>query len=392
MPRKFTPGPILDTVPGLRQRQRADGSWRIWWEPNASQSRNGAVVVDFDASKPGHATRQARALNTAAAKSVGPTAAKPRPSGRTVDDLINAYTHARAFQRLRATTQATYRADLQVIAEKWGPQLVALFDRPIVAAWYDALFAAKGVWRSKSIYRMLSIVMTHAELLGWRAENSNPCFNVHVETPPARERIATWPEIDALLAAARRLRARHVRVAILLGLYTGQRVTDLREARPDQFASVLVIHPGDPTPRPLWIWSLTQSKRRRVVTVPLHAEVIPALRTQRLLAANGPGTLIWDVATGKPYTKDRLFRAWATVRAEAARELPSVATLQERDLRRTFGNLSRMGGAGDGDVADVLGNSAASNAQLRQIYMAPQLATALRAVSAIEKPNPRKKA
>lgn len=382
--------PVLDVVAGLRQRQRADGSWRVWWEPNATQKKAGAVAVDLDASKPGHAARQAARLNADAAQRAKGGATKPRANARSISDLINDYTRARGFQRLRATTQGIYRADLKVIEEKWGPQPVALFDRPVVAAWYDALYTAKGVFRSKSIFRMLSILMGHAELLGWRAENSNPCFNVRVETPEGRDRIATWPEIEALLAAARKLKARHVRMAILLGLYAGQRVTDVREARPEDFACVQVIHPGDPKPRPLWIWSLTQSKRRKVVTVPLHAEVIPALRTQRVIATAGPGTLIWDEATGKPFTKERLFHAWERVRAEAAKTLPSVATLQERDLRRTFGNLSRHGGAGDADVADVLGNTAAKNAQLRQVYMAPQLATALRAVSAIEKPKGRK--
>lgn len=383
--------PVLDVVPGLRQRARTDGTWRVWWEPTATQKKLGMATVDLDAAKPGHATREARRLNTECARLAAGGAPKARANARSVNDLINDYLRARSWLRLRATTQATYRVDLKVIGAKWGPQPVALFDRPVVAAWYDALYTAKGAYRSKSIFRMLSIVMGHAELLGWRAENSNPCFNVRVETPEGRDRIATWPEIDALLTAARRLKARHVRLAILLGLYAGQRVTDIREARPDEFACVQVIHPGDAKPRPLWIWSLIQSKRRKVVTVPLHAEVVTALRVQLLLAkGHGPGTLIWDEATGKPFTKERLFRAWEAVRLEAARALPSVATLQERDLRRTFGNLSRHGGAGDGDVADVLGNTAAKNAQLRQTYMAPQLATALRAVSAIEKPKQRK--
>jgi len=62
--------------------------------------------------------------------------------------------------------------------------------------------------------------------------------------------------------------------------------------------------------------------------------------------------------------------------------------LQFRDLRRTFGRLSRAGGAEKADVADVLGNSAAVNQQLGDVYMAPEILSLLRAIGAIQRPQP----
>lgn len=386
-----TKPPVLDAAPGLRQRQRADGSWRVWWEPNAAQRAVGATVVEFDPAQPGHATRAAQRLADDWARVWRGEAPTQKKSGRSVDDLIQNYRQSLAFTKKPESTRATYGYDLTAIALKWGPQPVALFDKPTLAQWYEALHAAKGVHRSRSILRMMSILMEHAELRGWRAEGTNPCKGIRTETPMERERTASWAEFDALLAAARRLRARAVVVALYLAIMAGQRQYDILRVRPGDFYTVTVPH----MTRPLWVWQLVQSKRKRALEVPIHAAAVSALRLQMMRAADGPGTLIWDEVTGKPFTPRRFFDVWEKVRADAATTLPSVASLQWRDLRRTFANLSRAGGSSDADTSDVLGNTAATNARLRRTYMAPQLATTLRAVEALqrptEKPQPERK-
>lgn len=383
--------PVLDAAPGLRQRQRADGSWRVWWEPKGWQRDLGAVVVDLDAAKPGHATREANRLAAHWTRVQRGEAPAQKKSGRSIDDLILDYQNSLAWTKKPASTRRAYGADMKAIAEKWGPQPAALFDMPTVAVWYEALYKAKGVFRSRAILRMFSILMKHAELRGWRAGGSNPCQGIRTETPLERDRSATWAEFDALLAAARRLRARAVVVALYLAIMAGQRQYDILRVKPADFYTVTVPH----MTRPLWVWQLVQSKRKRALEVPIHAAAVPALRLQLMRAPQGPGTLIWDEVTGKPFTPRRFFDAWEKVRAEAATALPSAADLQWRDLRRTFSNLSRAGGSSDADTSDVLGNTAAKNPRLRRTYMAPQLATTLRAVEALqrpkEKPQPERK-
>ncbi|SOC09613.1 hypothetical protein [Rhodobacter maris] len=97
-----------------------------------------------------------------------------------------------------------------------------------------------------------------------------------------------------------------------------------------------------------------------------------------------------------PDGEDRFQRRWATLRRTAAAALAAegaaaaaeaLAGLQFRDLRRTFGALSRAGGATKDDTADVLGNSAAVDQHLADIYMAPQLETSGRAVTAVQRPQ-----
>jgi integrase len=371
------PSIILDPVKGLRDRQRADGTWRLWWEPSAAQRALGAAAVEFDAGKPGHAAREARRLNTQ-------WSGQPQPvkiRGRSVSDLIHAYRGSRFYQDRRATTRQQYDTDLKVIEGKWGPHAVALFDKPTVSAWYETNLDRMGVWRAKALNTMLNILMGHAEILGWRPENSNPCSRIKITTPPVRARVASRAEASALMKAARALKEWDMLAAILLGIAAGQRVTDIREVAPADFYQVKI------GTRRVMVWQLTQSKRGRQVDVPLHPAVAPLVRMLISRAkAKGYSTLLVDTVTSKPFAKRRMWGAFDRIRAVASVTVPSVKDLRQQDLRRTFSNLSRAGGSTVDDVADVLGNTAAIDPRLRETYMAAQLATQLRAVEAISLP------
>lgn len=383
MTRKPTPrGPVLDAAPGLRQRQRADGTWRVWWEPTAAQRNAGATAMEFDASKPGHAAREAAKLHdtwTKAARGERPVAPM---TGRTVTSLILDYQASIYFTAKPDSTRRVYRSDMDQIATKWGAQPVVLFDKPIVARWLESVLAEKGPTRARALRAMFSILMVHAELRGWRPEGSNPCAKLKTGTPLERHRTATWDEFDAAVTAARAMRRWSIVAALHLAVMAGQRQYDIFRAQPADFFPVRL----DAATRPIWVWQLVQSKRGKALSVPVHGEALPAVRLQLMRSAGGPGTLIWDEATGKPYTPDSFGHAWSRVRAMASKACPSIATLQWRDLRRTFGNLSRAGGATKSDTADVLGNTAATDPRLMRTYMAAQLATTLRAVQAVQRP------
>ena len=87
-----------------------------------------------------------------------------------------------------------------------------------------------------------------------------------------------------------------------------------------------------------------------------------------------------DDRTGRPWAVTLFCHRFAEIRDAAVKAgFPALRELQFRDLRRTFGRLSRRGGATKSDVADVLGNSAATNQHLADIYMSPEIETAGRA-------------
>lgn len=392
---RIPPEPVIAPRNGLRQRWlERDRCWRVWWEPTPAERKAGAAPVDLTALRPGDAQRRADTLKAQAQarlrKGADPkVAARAGQHGVSVDRVIADYRASRHFTDRAENTRRVYAHDMGEIAATWGPQAVDSFTPPVLDAWYDRLLQTRGPFRARALCIMLSILFLHAERRGWRPVGSNPVAPLAMVVPPKRSRAGTWAELDACLQAARRLGLRSMRAAILLVIFGGgQRQTDVRLARQADFARVPLLLTGMTAPRPFVVWSLTRNKRGNDGRLVINPTAAPAIRLQlRRAAALGPDTpLIFDEATGRGMTP-RLFAArWDTIRAEAAKTVPSVASLQWRDLRRTFARLARAAGASREDVGDAIGNSAATNDTLYDTYMGPQLETAARATLALRRP------
>lgn len=362
---------IEDPPTGLRERPRADGSVRVWWEPSTEARAKGMKPVELDAARLTWSVRRANELNREAAK--GP----PKPTvGRTINHLADDYEAGLDFRQKTVTTQGSYRRFFRQIRAKWGHRLAADFDKPTMVTWYEALHDAKGPYMAMHLIRHLSILFSHAEKRGWRESGSNPCARIGIETPKGRRRALDWAEYDALVAAADRVGLPAMGDAISLSMLQGQRQTDIRTARREHFHRV----------QDLWVWNFERSKRGNAAFAVLHGETVARLAPR--LARDEPGALLLDDRTGQPWSETLICQRFAEVRKAAiAAGHASLQDVQFRDLRRTFGRLSRRGGATKGDVGDVLGNSAATNPYLGDVYMSPEVETALRAVLAIRRPE-----
>lgn len=382
--------PIAASIPRLRQRRRTDGTWRVWWEAEAAVRALGYKSVELDPEKPTWSAREAERLNRAVdrKRKGGP----PRTGGRTVEDLVERYRKSRKFLGLSDASRTSYDKNLRLIVTKWGGYPVGHFTKAVMHTWYETLFAHSGEWQARALIRMMSILFSYAELIGWREDNSNPCMRLGLSQPKGRSRTASWDEIDALTDAADALGLPEMALAILLSALQGQRQTDVRLARVQDFSKVTVPASAGRPQETLWVWRWTRSKRQNAGIAPVHPEVAPRLSAAISGHPVEHERLLLDARTGRPHAADLFEKRWAEVRAAAALPCPSVTTLQFRDLRRTFGNLARAGGASKDDTADVLGNSAATNAQLGEIYMAPQFETARRAIDAVRRPEKRKRA
>lgn len=390
--------PLAAPPANVRQRRRASGDWRVWWEPTAAARAAGMAPVDLDPADPARALRMARDLNRKAARAG--KAPKPQPRGRTITDLIDDYQGSPHWtDALRPKTRESYRRLMSLIDRKWGPTLVADFTRPVMVEWYETLYRASGQWQAVALIRMMSILFDRAERIGWRPENTNPCLRLKARVPAPRRRVASWAEIDALVAAADAADAPSLALAVLLSALQGQRQTDVLGATAGQFQQGRL--PGAPeTGSPgaaCLVWRLTRSKRSTEGAMVIHPEVEPRLRAALLrarsraaLAGRNPDAepVLTDEANeNRRFTDDTWQNRWTALRSAAAsRGLPDIATLQFRDLRRTFGVLSRAGGASKGDTGDVLGNSAATDPRLGETYMPASFDTASRAVLAIRRP------
>ena len=391
MPRQI----ITEKIPRLRQRQRADGTWRLWWEPSLAERAAGFENVTLDADRPTWSIRAARRLNSDVAKAMAGTVTgkgtgtgRPTTGGRSIEALIHDYRASRLYADLRPGTRRSYHTNLNAISRKWGAHMVADFSKPVMSKWYQSLRMSSGDDHARALIRMMSILFSHAELaLGWRPENSNPCFRLKLKSPTMRNRVATWAEYDALIAAALELGMPAMACAIALATLTAQRQKDIIEAQLTAFRDL----PAKGTQaagsnQSTLVWELIRSKKENYGILPVHPEAAPLVRHAIALAQPGQITLITDHATGRAYQGDLFRKRWSSIRARAARTLPTLMNLQFRDLRRTFSVWARAGGVSKSDAADVLGNSAATNPTLGEVYMPPSYHTAARAVAAVQRP------
>ena len=63
--------------------------------------------------------------------------------------------------------------------------------------WSETLRDDGGEYTAIARLRHMSILFSHAELIGWRAEGSNPCSKLKRSVPKGRRRKYTWDEFVA---------------------------------------------------------------------------------------------------------------------------------------------------------------------------------------------------
>jgi hypothetical protein len=405
--------PVRNPPPRLRQRQRAAGGWRLWWEPEAALRELGFEPVELDARRLTWSVREAERLNAEAdAARGGPQRPLDRRAARarSVHALIREYRSSPYWAALRPATQRDYAGGFRLIERKWGSSLVADFSKPIVVEWYETLYRTSGRYQAAALIRKLSVLMSYAELRGWRADN--PCLRIRIMTPPSRTRVADWAELDALFAACDGLPS--MGLAIALAVFQGQRQKDLVEARRGDLALTVALERDDEGrvlragETPLGAirgggelarfedglgrevlgatWRFLRSKRGNHGGLQLHPEVLPWLARAFARAPEAEALLVYE-GTAEAYSSDLFRKVWARVRASAVKAQPHLATLQFRDLRRTFGHLARAGGASERDVGDALGNNAWKDPKISGTYMPATADTAARAVAAIKRPK-----
>lgn len=382
-----------DMPPRLRERQRADGTWRCWWEAEPAVRKLGFASVELDPSAPIKAARKARDLNDQVAKArVTGKAPAPKRGVMYVEDVIADYRRGIHYQNsLAAKTRVSYDKGLKLIVTKWGDVPVADFTKPMARTWYESLYREAGQWQAAALIRLLSIVMNHAELRGWRPENSNPCMRLGVSIPKGRARVVDWAEYDALQAAAVRVGLPSIGLAMALSYLAGQRETDALLALRGDFTQAPVRWPGTDVDAMVWVWSLDRSKTGASGRILLHDELAPAVAAVLARPAPADARLVVEERLGRPYDEDLFQSRFGEVRAAALVDCPSLADMQFRDLRRSFSTHARRGGASPADAGDALGNSAATNARIKGTYMPPEFFTAARAVTAVARPKPERK-
>ncbi|MBN7786967.1 hypothetical protein JYP51_18725 [Ponticoccus gilvus] len=90
----------------------------------------------------------------------------------------------------------------------------------------------------------------------------------------ARERYASWQELDALVSAADNLGWHAMGTAIVLAVFSGQRQADIIAAAPTDFVSVDIEQDAEP----IIVWMIERSKKQNRGQIPLHPEASARMR------------------------------------------------------------------------------------------------------------------
>ena len=316
-------------APGLGLRARANGrkTWIVHRCCNGSVVRR--TLGALDALTVEDARHAARAL-LADAEALGTPAAVP-----TVRTFAPAFLADCAERWKPATRQSHADGMNRYIVPAFGDRCVDAVTAKDVRNWFDDLSVTRAGSANRAL-AVLSSMMKHAEALGLRREDSNPCKGLRCQRRSKTGFEAHYLTDDEFAALGRALDGAEAEwpvavAALRFLLYTGARKSEALRLRWEHVHGDRAVLPDSKTgPRAIWLAS-------------------PA---RAVLASQSRGTdCPWVFASpcGGPVSLDK---AWNAIRKAAG-----LPTLRIHDLRHSHAAVAVGGGEGLRVVAGLLGHA-----------------------------------
>lgn len=329
---------------------------RHFWQPSTKLRAAGWTAQRLSDDR-AEAIAQAQARNAELnAWRSGVQAPVARRPADTVSAVIDRYRASDRFTGLAPKTQADYRWILNVLQDWAGDLPIGRIKASSAADLYDRL-ARQSVSKAASVGRIGRIVWGFAELHGH--VDKNIWRLVRLRTPAPRLRIWTPDEFAAILHWADLAERPSIGDAVVIGRHFAQRLGDI--------LALGRLNYQDGRLR------LRQSKRRAQVSLPRFALVGDRLDAA-LARLDGWGVtapqLIVSEQTGAGYTVDNFSHRFADVRAAAARDVPSCATLRFQDLRDTGITSLAEAGCTFPEIAAISGHSETHIVSVLDHYLA----------------------
>lgn len=327
---------------------------RLFWEPSAALRKRGYKGQPLGPLS-AEALALAEELNEAADAD-----AEGRPAAGTVAAAIAVY-----LKRLRvaASTERNYRRHLHRLAAAHGALPLPLLTREKLQGWHDTLAATSGATEAASAWR------TARAFLGWCVDEGRLAAlprKIKVGPQQRRRRIGTRDEVWALIRSADALDRPSIAVAVILLVTTMQREADVLEL------TTASLEDG--------ALRLTQNKTGAELHFNLHPVALDRIRP--LPRLNAPRPLVRSEITLAAYNERAFQRAFAAVRAHAARSMPSLegrddavrdpnhrGQLCAGDLRRTGMVWAAEGGATVPQIVSASGHSIARGTAILEHYL-----------------------
>ncbi|MEO1606762.1 MAG: hypothetical protein AAFU34_15700 [Pseudomonadota bacterium] len=353
-----------ETVPFFR-----DQGGRRWWAPSKALRERGYTNVVFKGMTRAAAMDAARALNRKALATKAATSSTPTRQ-QTISLVIGTYIkRSVSFREKSQITQEGYRRDLAVVENKWGSTAVTAVRRGAVFEWYETLYIERGPSAARHIIAAFSAAMQYAVQRSWI--ETNPCHDLGIKQGKPRR---VYVEDDRSMTTFITELDDDFALFIALLYFQGQRGTDARLARVADFK-----RHGDELR-----WHLTRSKRGTFSSLLIHPRT-ERLLTPRLEARAERTYLFGPEDTDEPFNRYWASTRWSRVRERHKDTHPELLNIQLRDLRRSWSVNARKAGADLRQVEEVLGNTAAVDPVLKEVYMPPTETTTDAAMRAVIK-------
>ncbi len=305
-----------------------------------------------------------------------------QPPANTCRALIDRWQSSVSWQRRAPATRRDYRNKARYFVARLGDAPVAALTKPVMYAWWEELHRTHGHAMANGVVAVARAALSYAELIGWRAENTNPARNLALPGLPPRVSVWTPAEVAHLVATADSLGEHGIGDAVVIALHSGQRQGDVLALEHEQTAGGRV--------------AMRQAKRGARVVVPATDQLaarLAAIRARRTgggvvsLASLGRLVLRPD---GQPYKADHFRHVFAHVRAVAADSLDDAAAaarLRARtfaDLRDTAITRLALAGGTITEIRAITGHSLETVHQVLRHYLALDEASARSGIARLQ--------
>lgn len=315
----------------------------------------------------------AKAENAPAAFPVVPMMARKKaPAVYPVSKLMDEWLKSPRVLCKAPATIKDYKQKTRVIEnhdpDLWAAEVLAL-DQTICYGLYEDLWTSRGLATARGALVVLGMAIKWGMRSGrLKGLSINPARDLDMQQPDPRARFLTKEEFDCLVATAEGEKFRRIDIADMLfcGVWTSQRQYDRLHLKQSAFRNGRFV--------------LRQNKTSAIVNPPVanpyQVRLDAALERRRANGVISPYAHL-NENTWKPWNDYTYRNLFSDIRAEAAKKIPTIKTVMEKDLRATGVTWMALAGNTLPQICAVSGHSLQGAHMILKHYLAlhPEMAT-----------------
>jgi integrase len=254
----------------------------------------------------------------------------------SVAAAITGYYGSTQFRRLRPITQENYRRILEGFRARHGDKRVATLERKHIKMLLDQKAGTPEA--ARNLLRILRVLLNHAVEVGLRIDN--PAIGLRLGSRKG-DGYHTWTEAEIAQFEGHHPVGTKARLALALGVYSGQRRTDV--------VALGRHHIRD------GVLYIKQSKTGTELAIPVHPDLAAIIEATPIPITN---TFLMT-SYGKPFTSHG-FGAWFRARCDEAGLPPECAF---HGLRKAACRRLAEAGASANVIAAISGHKSLSQVE-----------------------------